>query len=82
MGFSGAKMYKNNYQRKQAVWREKWMKKVETRQRMKSFRDLNKAVDKMRQAFVDLADVIESTTLQFEVDLREIAKNLSKEETL
>lgn len=74
--------YKNNYQRKQAVWREKWMKKVEQRQRMKPFRDLSKAVDKMRQAFVDLADVIESTTLQFEVDLCEIAKNLSKEETL
>lgn len=82
MGFSGVKMYKNNYQRKQAVWREKWMKKVETRQRMKPSRDLSKAVDKMSQAFVDLADVIESTTLQFEVDWREIAKNLSKEETL
>lgn len=75
-------MYKNNYQRKQAVWREKWMKKVETRQRMKPFRDLSKAVDKMCQAFVDLADVIESTTIQFKVDLSEIAKNLSKEETL
>lgn len=70
--------YKNNYQRKQAVWREKWMRKVEERQRMKPFRDLSKAVDKLRQSFVDLADVIE----QFKVDLREIAKNLSQEETL
>ena len=28
--------YKNNYQRKQAVWREKWMRKVEERQKTKA----------------------------------------------
>ena len=31
--------YKNNYQRKQAVWREKWLKKEEKRLRQ---RELNK----------------------------------------
>lgn len=31
--------YKNNYQRKQAVWREKWQKKEEKRLRQ---RELNK----------------------------------------
>ena len=31
--------YKNNYQRKQAVWREKWQKKEEKRSRQ---RELNK----------------------------------------
>lgn len=37
--------YKNNYQRKQAVWREKWMKKVEERQKIQNaFPDLRRAL--------------------------------------
>lgn len=52
-------IYKNNYQRKQAVWREKWRKKIEERQRKKTL--YQPAIDagvSLRKAFVGLGDAL------------------------
>ena len=51
--------YKNNYQRKQAIWREKWRKKVEERQRKKAlYQPVIDAGVSLRKAFVSLGDTI------------------------
>ena len=36
--------YKNNYQRKQAVWREKWLKKEEKRLKQRDWKRLKKDI--------------------------------------
>lgn len=52
-------IYKNNYQRKQAIWREKWMKKVEEQQRKKaSYQPVIDAGASLRKAFVSLGDAV------------------------
>lgn len=52
-------IYKNNYQRKQAVWREKWRKKNEERQRKKAlYQPVIDAGVSLRKAFVSLGDAL------------------------
>lgn len=52
-------IYKNNYQRKQAVWREKWRKKEEERLRKKAlYQPVIDAGLSLRKAFVGLGDVL------------------------
>lgn len=55
-------IYKNNYQRKQAVWREKWLAKEEKRLKRRDFerlgRDVLKCVKTVKKASVMLLDEI------------------------
>lgn len=52
-------IYKNNYQRKQAVWREKWMKKVEEQQRKKAlYQPVIDAGVSLRKAFAGLRNAV------------------------
>lgn len=43
--------YKNNYQRKQAVWREKWLKKEEKRLMQRDWKRLAKDVANVKDSF-------------------------------
>lgn len=52
-------IYKNSYQRKQAIWREKWRKKVEERQRKKAlYQPVIDAGVSLRKAFVSFGNAV------------------------
>ena len=78
--------YKNNYQRKQAVWREKWMRKVEERQKTKALLDFRKAAYEagvsLREAFVVLGNAISEAVISIGNGCNEIIDTLQKPEVI
>ena len=76
--------YKNNYQRKQAVWREKWMKKVEERQKQKALINFPKAAyeagESLREAFVNLSISVSDMVDLIRTTVNDIYETLSKPE--
>lgn len=78
--------YKNNYQRKQSVWREKWMKKVEERQKQKALINFRKAAyeagESLREAFVNLGSSILDMVDLIRTAVNDIYETLSKPEVI
>lgn len=73
--------YKNNYQRKQAVWREKWMRKVEERQkRMALYKPIIDAGISLRKAFEEVAKSMQIVTNILASGISEFAENMQKPE--
>jgi len=73
--------YKNNYQRKQAIWREKWQKKVEERHRkMELYRPIIEAGLSLRKVFADAAEAIQLITNMMSAGLSEIEEILTNPE--
>ena len=72
----------NNYHRKQAVWREKWMRKVEERQRRKAIRDFQRAAIQagncIREAFIETANIISDLTNNITDGLKEVINKLQE----
>lgn len=75
--------YKNNYQRKQAVWREKWMRKVEERHRkMELYRPIIEAGLSLRKAFEDIAEALSEYVTTISEGLSEAVEILSTPEAI
>lgn len=78
--------YKNNYQRKQAVWREKWLKKVEKRQKQKALINFRKAAyeagESLREAFVSYGSAISDMVDLIKKSVNEIYETLLKPEVI
>lgn len=60
--------YKNNYQRKQAIWREKWLKKEEARLKQRDFIRLKKDI-------VNFSITVQEACLLIHDELDEIMKS-------
>lgn len=79
-------MYKNNYQRKRDVWREKWMKKVEERQKQKALINFRKAAYEagvsLQEAFVVLGNAISEVAISIGNCCNEIIDTLQKPEVI
>ena len=56
--------YKNNYQRKQAVWREKWLKKEEKRLMQRDWKRLKKDVANYATTFEEAYQIIHDAILE------------------
>ncbi len=75
--------YKNNYQRKQAIWREKWQKKVEERQRVKAlYQPVIDAAISLRKGLALAADAAAEITKQLALGISDIAELLQNPEIL
>ena len=78
--------YKNNYQRKQAIWREKWLKKVEERQKQKALINFRKvayeAGESLREAFVNICSSILDMSDPIKTAVNDIYETLSKPEVI
>lgn len=75
--------YKNNYQRKQAVWREKWMRKVEEQHRkMELYRPIIEAGLSLRKAFEDIAEALSEYITTISEGLSEAVEILSTPEAI
>jgi hypothetical protein len=56
--------YKNNYQRKQAVWREKWLKKEEKRLMQRDWKRLKKDVAKFATTVQEACQLIHNEIVE------------------
>ena len=68
-------IYKNNYQRKQAIWREKWLAKEEKRLKRRDFerlgRDVLKCAKTVKESIESIRDeIIEILATACDVVLR------------
>ena len=76
-------IYKNTYQRKQAVWREKQRKKVEERQRKKTlYQPVIDAELSLRKAFVGFGDALSEMAKIISDGVNEIINDLELVEKL
>ena len=76
-------IYKNNYQRKQAVWREKWLKKVEERLRKKAlYQPVIDAGSSLRKAFIGLGDALSEMVKIISDSVNEIVEIVKKDPEL
>jgi len=65
--------YKNNYQRKQAVWREKWLKKEEKRLKQKDYIRLKKDVANFATTVQEAWQVIHNAIVELTKSTGELA---------
>lgn len=76
-------IYKNNYQRKQAVWREKYRKKVEERQRVKAlYQPVIDAGASLRKAFAALGNAVSEMVKIISDGVNKIAEALDDPEVV
>ena len=76
-------IYKNNYQRKQAIWCEKWRKKEEERLRKKAlYQPVIDAGVSLRKAFVGLGDVISEMVKIIRDGVNEVVEIVKKDPEL
>lgn len=70
----------NNYHRKQAVWRKKWMRKVEERQRRMAFqRAVIQAGNSLREAFIETTNIISDLANNITDGLKEVINKLQED---
>ena len=71
--------YKNNYHRKQAVWREKWLKKEEKRLKQKDYIRLKKDVAKFATTVQEAYQLIHNEIVDIVKSAGELAHQIYTE---